>query len=194
MVREAVGTRNNNYADGALNVSKSNAGAIISTATQHTANASRMKLYESNNDIVKGYTWVSTLDRRTTPQCRSLDGQVFEPGKGPMPPIHIRCRSTTIPKLSKEFDYLEEDATRASAGPKPGYVSADETYYSWLTKQPARFQDIAIGPVRGNLLRNGGLTSERFAALNLGRDFQPLTLKEMQLLEPEAFKRAGILK
>lgn len=194
MVKEAVGTRKNNYADGALNVSKTNAGAIISTATQHTANASRMKLYESNNDIVKGYTWVSTLDRRTTPQCRSLDGQVFEPGKGPMPPIHIRCRSTTIPKLSKEFDYLEEDATRASGGPKPGYVSADETYYSWLKKQPARFQDIAIGPVRGNLLRNGGLTSDRFAALNLGRDFQPLTLKEMQLLEPEAFKRAGILQ
>ena len=192
MVRETVGTRKNGYADGALAVSERNAGAIIHTATQHTANAARMKVFESNNDIVKGYTWISTLDRRTTPQCRSLDGRVFEAGKGPMPPLHIRCRSTTVAKLDKQFDFLDAGATRASAGPKPGQVDADLTYYAWLKQQPARFQDIAIGPVRGNLLRNGGLTSERFASLNLGRDFQPLTLKEMQALEPAAFKRAGI--
>lgn len=194
MVREVVGTRKNNYADGALNVSQRNAGAIIHTATQHTANAARMKVYESNGDIIKGYTWTSTLDRRTTPQCRSLDGLVFEAGKGPMPPLHIRCRSTTVPKLAKEFDFLDEGATRASGGPKPGPVSADETYYSWLKKQPKGFQDRAIGHVRGKLLRDGGLTSERFASLNLGRDFQPLTLKEMKELEPEAFRLAGILQ
>ena len=195
MVRETVGTRKNGYADGALGVSERNAGAIIHTATQHTANAARMKVFEDNNDIIKGYTWISTLDRRTTPQCRSLDGMVFNAGKGPMPPLHIRCRSTTVAKLDKKYDFLDDGATRASAGASGGKtVSADETYYSWLTKQPARFQDIAIGPVRGNLLRNGGLTSERFASLNLGRDFQPLTLKEMKVLEPEAFKRAGILR
>ena len=194
MVREVCGTRKNGYADGALAVSERNAGAIIATSTQHTANAARMKVFESNNDLIKGYTWISTLDRRTTPQCRSLDGRIFEAGKGPMPPLHIRCRSTTVAKLDKQFDFLDEGATRASGGPNPGPVSADETYYSWLKKQPASFQDVAIGPVRGTLLRNGGLTSDRFAALNLGRDFQPLTLREMQLLEPEAFKRAGILQ
>lgn len=193
MVRETVGTRKNGYADGALAVSERNAGAIIHTATQHTANAARMKVFESNNDIVGEYTFVATLDRKTTAQCRSLDGLSFKAGTGPgLSTLHIRCRSTTVAKLDKRFDFLDEGATRASAGPKAGQVDADLTYYAWLQKQPARFQDIAIGPVRGNLLRNGGLTSERFAALNLGRDFQPLTLKEMQVLEPAAFKRAGI--
>lgn len=194
MVRETVGTRKNNFEDGALNVSRNNAGAIIHTATQHTANAARMKVFEDNGDIVKGYTWISTLDRRTTPQCKSLDGLSFEAGKGPMPPLHIRCRSTTVAKLDKKYDFLDEGATRPSSGPTNNSVDADLTYYAWLNQQPAGFQDNAIGPVRGNLLRNGGLTSERFASLNIGKDFQPLTLLQMKELEPEAFKRAGILQ
>ena len=49
----------------------------------------------------------------------------------------------------------------------------------------------AIGPVRGKLLRNGGLSADRFSELQLGQNFQPLTLEQMQELEPLAFKRAG---
>jgi len=192
MIREVVGTKAGGYKDGVLDVSRRTAGTVIQTATQHVANAARMEVWERNGDLVKKYQWVSTLDRRTTQQCKSLDGRQFEAGKGPMPPIHPNCRSTTIAVLGSEWDWLDEGGTRASSGPNPGYVPAEETYYDWLKKQPAEFQTVALGPTRATLFRNGGLTPERFAELNLGRDFEPLTLAEMRRIEPEAFNRAGL--
>lgn len=192
MIREVVGTKSANYADGVLDVSRRHAGTVIHTATQHVANAARMDVWERNADIVERYQWLSTLDRRTTQQCRSLDGKTFEAGKGPMPPIHPNCRSTTVAVLGSEWDFLDAGATRASSGPNPGYVDANEDYYDWLTKQPATFQDTAIGPVRGKLFRDGGLTPDRFAELNLGRNFEALTLAEMRKIEPEAFTKAGL--
>lgn len=192
MIREVVGTKKNGYKDGVLEISRQHAGTVINTATQHVANAARMQVWEDNGDLVQRYQWISTLDRRTTQQCKSLDGRTFEAGKGPMPPIHPNCRSTTVAVLGSEWDFLDAGATRASSGPTPGYVPADESYYDWLGKQPATFQNVAIGPVRGKLFRDGGLTAERFGELNLGRNFEPLTLEEMRAIEPEAFKRAGI--
>jgi SPP1 gp7 family putative phage head morphogenesis protein len=192
MIREAIGTKSKGFKDGFLDVSANHAGTVINTATQHVANAARMEVWELNGDIVHKYQWLSTLDRRTTIQCKSLDGRTFEPGKGPMPPIHPNCRSTTVAVLGKEFDFLDEGATRASSGPNPGYVDADLNYYDWLKTQPADFQDIALGPQRAKLFRDGGLTPDRFAELNLGRDFEALTLAEMRQIEPNAFKRAGL--
>jgi SPP1 gp7 family putative phage head morphogenesis protein len=192
MVREVVGTKSANYADGVLDVSRRHASTVIHTSTQHVANAARMEVWERNGDIVEKYQWVSTLDRRTTQQCRSLDGRTFEPGKGPMPPIHPNCRSTTVAVLGPEWDFLDEGATRASSGPNPGYVSADLTYYDWLKTQPPEFQNVALGSTRAKLFRDGGLTPDAFAKLNLGRDFEALTLAEMRDIEPEAFKRAGL--
>lgn len=192
MIREATGTKSKGYADGFLDVSRQHAGTVINTATQHVANAARMDVWERNNDVVKQYQWLSTLDRRTTSQCKSLDGRIFDAGKGPMPPIHPNCRSTTVAVLDKEFDFLNEGATRASSGPNPGQVDASLDYYDWLKQQPKTFQEIALGKSRAKLFRDGGLTPDRFAELNLGRNFEALTLAEMRLIEPNAFKRAGL--
>lgn len=183
------GTRANKYRDGLLAVSNRNAQAIVHTGVQHAASMARQSTWDANADIAKGVRWVSTLDARTTQMCRSLDGHVFPLNKGPRPPIHIRCRSTTILVLKDAFAALAGGGTRASKG---GPVSADLTYYEWLRKQPAAFQNEAIGPTRAQLLRDGGLTAERFAELNIGRNFEPLTLDQMRRLEPLAFERAGI--
>ena len=61
-------------------------------------------------------------------------------------------------------------AKARAAGASP----ASQTYYEWLKTQPAEF-DIAIGTTRAKLLRSGGLSAERFAELQLGTNFQPLT-------------------
>ena len=139
--------------------------------------------------VVVGVEWVSTLDSRTSQVCRSLDGMAFSRNSGPRPPIHIRCRSTTVARLDGRFDVFKDGQTRPSKG---GPVSANESYYSWLKKQPAAFQREAIGAGRAKLLRSGGLTSQRFAELNIGKKFEPLTLKEMRKLEPLAFEKAKI--
>ena len=187
ILKNIRGTKANGYRDGVLATTNRNADAIVRTAVQHVSSVARFETWNQNRNIVKGYRWVSTLDARTSNQCRTLDQQVFELGKGPKPPIHIRCRSTTVAELDGRFDFLKAGRTRAS---KDGQVDGSETYYSWLSKQPAEFQDDVLGPTRGQLFRNGGLSYERFAQLNLGRNFKPLTLDEMRQKEPNAFKRA----
>jgi len=121
--------------------------------------------------------------------CKTLDGQKFKVGEGPVPPIHIRCRSTTVADLNPKFDFLKEGRTRSG---EKGPVDADLDYYDWLKNQPPGFQDQALGPVRGKLFREGGLSADKFAELQLDRNFEPLTLAEMRKLEPEAFEAAGL--
>lgn len=183
------GTKARNYRDGVLKRAEKHAETITRTAVQHVASTARGTTWAANADIVEKYRVIATLDDRTSQICRSLDQQVFEVGKGPMPPYHPNCRSTTVPVLAKEFDFLDEGATRSSM---EGYVDADTTYYDWLKKQPASFQDSVLGPTRGKLFREGGLTTEEFRRLNIGKKLEPLTLAQMRELEPEAFRRAGL--
>jgi len=192
IVRVIRGTVANNLRDGKLAVVSRHAEAITRTAVQHVASVARMETWQANDDIVVGYRWLSTLDSRTSTICRSLDQRMYQFGKGPLPPAHINCRSTTLAELSDEFSQVS-GGTRAARDPVTGKTvsaPANESYYSWLKKQPMEFQDSIIGPTRGQLLRNGGLSAERFASLQLDRNFQPLTLVEMQRLEPLAFNKA----
>lgn len=195
LLQRIRGTRANRYTDGILGQYMRNADAIARTALQHSMSVSRMALWQANSDILAGYEWVSVLDSRTSTQCRALDGRFFEFDQGPLPPLHIRCRSTT--KASLKDKRFEQGATR-SAGEKlgsldnRGYVDANETYYQWLKRQPESYQDLIIGQTRGKLLRDGGLSADRFAKLSLDKNFEPLTLAEMRQQVPEAFKRAGL--
>lgn len=189
MVQAIRGTKKMNYTDGLMDMSRRQAEAVVRTSVQHVSNQAYQALWAANGDLVKRYRYVATLDRRTTPQCQSLDGQIFELGKGPVPPIHIGCRSTTVPELGKEFDFLDEGATRSS---EKGYVDAKLSYYDWLKTQPKDFQDEALGKSRAQLFRDGGLTSEQFAKLNLGKNFAPMTLAQMQAKEPLVFEKAGV--
>lgn len=184
------GTKANNYRDGLLQLSQRHAEAIVRTSIQHVASTARMETWKQNTDVVEKYQWVSTLDGRTSQMCRSLDQQTFELGKGPMPPIHIRCRSTHVAELKEEFAFLSEGRTRSSMS---GYVDGNQSYYAWLKKQPAIFQDDALGPTRATLFREGGLSVERFGKLNLSDNFEPLSLDQMKKKEPNAFKNAGIV-
>jgi SPP1 gp7 family putative phage head morphogenesis protein len=182
------GTKSRNYRDGLIDKIESDISTLVRTSIQHVSNTARMATYEANKDIIQGYRWVSTLDSRTTAICRSLDGRVFELGVGPMPPIHPNCRSITVPEIVGSIE-LRKSILRSS---KDGPVPASMTYYEWLKTQPASFQDAVLGKTRGKLLRDGGLTSEEFARLNLGRTFKPRTLEEMRSAWPEIFQHAGL--
>jgi SPP1 gp7 family putative phage head morphogenesis protein len=175
LVKDLIGTRKLNRRDGTLLTSKRNVQAVTTTATQHAASAARMRVWEKNADIVKGYQWVSVLDKRTSSTCRSLDGQKFLINKGPIPPIHMRCRSTIYALVSGQ-----------------GQPDADQDYYTWLKGRNAPFQDSILGPTRGKLLRDGGLTATAFAELNLDKSFKPMTLDNMRKQNPEAFEMAGL--
>lgn len=178
------------YSDGVLATSRAHASTVTRTAIQHVANSARAEVWNQNADIIDEYQWVSTLDSRTTPLCRDRDGKRFPVGKGPLPPAHPNCRSTTVAVIKGDFGkFLDEEAERASAN---GPVPANESYYDWLKRQPAAFQDQALGPTRGKLFRDGGLSTDEFSKLQLGRNFEPMTLDAMRQVEPEAFARAGL--
>jgi len=119
--------------------------ALVRTSINQVANAASQQVYEGNQDITKKYRYIATLDTRTSAICRALDGREFEYGKGPMPPQHFNCRSTTVPVIDyKALDIPPPpEGKRASMdGPVPG----NETYGQWLAKQPRATQADALGP------------------------------------------------
>lgn len=54
-------------------MSRANAASIAKTAVGHLAATARESFASANNDLIKGKQWLSTLDNRTTPQCRIRD-------------------------------------------------------------------------------------------------------------------------
>lgn len=171
-------------AGGLADISERNAATVIRTALSHVSNEARNETYRQNDDIIEKYEWVSTLDSRTSTICRARDGMTWGIGKGPMPPAHPNCRSTTAPVISSEFDFLDKGAKRAAKGADGGtQVSADTTYYEFLKQQPAWFQDQALGPVRGKIFRNSGISPEEFRVISVDGFGNPLTLKQMAELD-----------
>lgn len=176
IIKEVVG------ASGLSDISLRNAKTIAQTAMMHVATEARMQTMQENDDVVIGYEWVSTLDSRTSNICRYRDGMVFlfTDKFQPKPPAHHNCRSSVAPKLSPEFDIFDEGATRASKGADGGkQVSADQSYYGWLKSQPAGFQDEVLGPTRGQIFRNSGLSAEEFRRATVDDLGRPLTLEQM---------------
>lgn len=189
IITEIRGTRANNYKDGVIAMSRRRASAMVRTSVQHVASTSRMATWANNPDVIESYRYVSTLDSRTTQQCKSLDGRIFSIGKGPTPPVHINCRSTTVPEIKDSIlpkNFRGRIGTRSSVG---GPVSAELNYYDWLKKQPSNFQKSALGDTRYKLFKAEGMSSDKFSRLNLDKNFQPLTLDQMRAKEPELFER-----
>lgn len=161
-------------------VSERHAATVVRTALNHVSTQARMMTLEKNSDVVDRYEWISTLDSRTSTICRSRDGQKYEFGKGPLPPAHPNCRSSILPVVSDEFDFLDSGAKRAARGADGGMqIDANTSYYDFLKQQPAWFVDDALGPVRGKIFRNSGMTPEEFRVASVDGFGRPLTLKEM---------------
>jgi SPP1 gp7 family putative phage head morphogenesis protein len=118
--------------------------ALVRTSINQVANTASQQVYEANQDITSKYRYVATLDTRTSAICRALDGREFEYGKGPTPPQHFNCRSTTVPVIDyKALGFTPPPAgTRASAD---GQVPVNESYGQWLAKQPLPVKAKALG-------------------------------------------------
>ena len=118
---------------------------LVRTSINQVANAASQQVYEANQDITKKYRYVATLDTRTSAICRALDGREFEYGKGPKPPQHFNCRSTTVAVVDYEglgFD-PPPAGKRAAAG---GMVPADQSYGQWLARPENKARKIeALG-------------------------------------------------
>lgn len=172
-------------------------GAMARTALQHCAMQAKLATYKANDDIIKGYRILATLDLKTSAICRfeGEKAEVYKVGEGPVPPLHWQCRSTTVSVLDQRFYILDKGATQRARDPatgKVGYVDADLGYYDWLKTQDRQFVAEVVGPTRAKLLLDGNMSGKRFAELGMTKFHNERTLKEMRKLEPLVFKKAEI--
>ena len=113
-------------------------------------------------EMADGYVLSAVLDSRTSDICLGWNGTVilWTENYQPKPPFHFNCRTTMIPYFV--------GGTEIPAGG-----------FDWLKRQSAQFQNDLIGPTRGDLLRNSGLTADEYRRASRNNLNEPITLEEM---------------
>jgi len=134
-------------------VANSQVNAMVRTSINQVANETSQQVYKANQDVTKRYRYVATLDSRTSAICRALDGQEFDYGKGPTPPQHFNCRSTTVPVIDYKGLGIEPPPPSKLRRPNTAFgpsratrgdsVPDNQTSGEWLDKQnKATKQDV----------------------------------------------------
>lgn len=201
MVRRIRGSRAEKYADGLIQIDRRDAEAVVRTAVSHIAAVVKDRHQEANGDIIKAVVWRSTLDGRTSSECRIRDGLQYSleghqpighrvpwlsgPGR-----LHWQCRSTStaVVKSWRELGFDIDELPAGTRAAMDGQEPAQTTYGQWLKRQSAARQDDILGPTRGALLRRGGLGMEAF----YNERGRMLSLEELRQRDARAFSRAGL--
>ena len=160
------------------------ASTFMQTASAH---ARETTINRHFSEVVKGWRWVATLDRKTCLRCGPNDGKFIKLGDSkPALPVHWRCRCLWLP-VAKSWEELGMDAPEAPEGKRPAVkhvkertiqhrdgststkwkvkaseqVPAGTTYNTWLKSQldsdPAFVRSI-LGKTRFELFQAGKLT------------------------------------
>ena len=160
---------------------------IVRTSINQVANEASQRVYEANRDLTDKYQYVATLDSRTSLICARLDGQEFEYGKGPTPPQHFNCRSTTVPIVDfSEFGFDDPPEGKRAAkwgeDQKGRQVPAGMTYADWLKKQPKSVQAEVLGKWKSQYFRDLSKKEGASSALRkiVRKDGSELTLNQLQ--------------
>ena len=170
-----------------------NAQTLSRTALNQVNNNVRQEFAKRNEDVIRGYTFVATLDSRTSSICRSLDGKFFKIGDEPKPPLHPNCRSvltvvlkesTDIPEKFRFSDLADKDTRFARQYGKtpgemfPAKVPQSTSYYDWLKTQPQHVADKVLGQKAAELWRKGKISADDLHKA----DGTQLTLAELMKL------------
>ncbi len=200
IARKVRGHANRGYQDGALQMSRTNAGSIAKTAVGHLASTARKSFADANDDILKGKQWLSTLDNRTSKDCRIRDRLKYTldnkpighkvpylqgPGK-----IHFCCRSveTYILKSSDELGIAVGQISDSSRASMDGQVPSDTDYQGWFSRQSFTRQSQIVGVTRARLIRDGGMSPDDF----YNDKGEWLTLEQLRNLDAQAFSNARL--
>ena len=155
--QKALSSRQKALAGGELTIAANHQiRTIVRTSVNQVQNQASQAVYAANSKVAPKYEYVATLDSRTSPICKRLDGRKFEYNKGPTPPQHFNCRSTTVPVvdyegLSKRKGF--EDLTpppkgkvvTRPTGEGTGRVPQGTAYGDWLLKQDKKLQVKTLG-------------------------------------------------
>tara|TARA_R100000329_G_scaffold4438_1_gene6065 strand:- start:357 stop:1547 length:1191 start_codon:yes stop_codon:yes gene_type:complete len=162
---------------------------VVRTSVNQVQNAASQAVYAANKNVTGKYQYVATLDARTSSICQRLDGQIFNYEKGPVPPQHFNCRSTTVP-IIEDFDFPPSALeTRPSA---TGRVPQNTNYANWLKDNPS-IQDEVLGKKKRyfNFLMSSKRGKKQLNATNalkkiIREDGTELTLEQLAKKYPNA--------
>jgi len=147
------------------------------TAVMHVGNQAREAYYKANEDLIKGYMRVETLDTRTCIECGVDDGHVYGVNDPrPSLPAHPDCRGILVPVL-KTYRELGVDIDELPAGNRASMDGAVPQYTTWrdvLAKADDKRLSAILGPTRAALYRNG------MSVDAMVKDGKVLTLKELK--------------
>jgi len=174
---------------------RNQANALAATSIDAVSNKARVNTFRKNDDVIKGYQQVSTLDSRTSDVCISYSGMAWtldgEPIDGALPfnggpPRHFNCRSTLVPVLKsfEELGFDEPDFPPMTRASIDGQVPGDITFDKFLRGKSKAFQDETLGPARAQLWRDDRITLRELVDMR----GNPLTVNE--LMEKAAKKTA----
>lgn len=188
------GKRVYQFAGGVMETARRNAAALVQTSVQTVANAASLDTLRANEEILKGYKQLSTLDGHTSPTCVAYSGAQWnlklEPiaptelpfrnpgGSASGTPRHWNCRSRIQP-MTKTFRELGIDidepaeSTRSSVD---GQIAAGTTFDAFLRRKGKQFADDLLGPGRAELWREKKITLQQL----LDQSGRPLSLEELR--------------
>jgi SPP1 gp7 family putative phage head morphogenesis protein len=172
-----------------------NAEALVRTSTMTVANDAHFAAYDANADIMEGFEWSATLDKRTCAVCAAMDGLRWDLHDQPIGhsrpfpgmPLHWNDRCSPLP-ITRSWEQLAQEAggntklardldkiPRGERASMDGPVSGDTTYEGWFADQDPSRQLEILGPGRFALYQKGNLG---IADMVSGQG-APLTLKEL---------------
>ncbi|SFF22957.1 phage putative head morphogenesis protein, SPP1 gp7 family [Paenibacillus algorifonticola] len=117
-----------------MGVSKRAAETLIRTEAAYFSGQSRLDGYQQTG--VERYQFIATLDSRTSQECRGMDSEILPVSEAQAgrnyPPLHVRCRSTTIPYY--EDGEEGERTARGGADGKTYSVPGNMSYEDWTAQ------------------------------------------------------------
>lgn len=171
-----------------MGVSMRNAQTIVKTGTATVANQARMEFYDANDDVIKGYQWMATLDSRTRLEHAIRDGAAWSNDKkglnekGKKYPFkytpdgwNCRCQLVPILKTWREIGIDEDEMPEGTRSSLDGYVPQTTTFDKWIEGKSDEFKEDYLGKGRYNLYKDGKIT---FSDL-VRQDGRTLTIKEL---------------
>lgn len=118
--------------------------AVTVLQTETNGIQAQATLDEYQDDNIKKYRYLATLEVHTCPICGELDGKVFlvkDAEKGVnYPTMHPHCRCTTVPALEKSGKRYARDIETGK-----GYeVESGQTFKDWRKQQLDKYGQTAI--------------------------------------------------
>ena len=165
-----------------MGVGTSDATRLVRTELNYVQNQAAL---DSIKDAgMTYYRFIATLDNRTTPICRSKDGEVFavddaEPGTN-MPPLHPRCRSIISGSLYAEHKPRKGTRIARDEHGKNVFVPAGMRYEDWKSVYIDKKQTVAQW-LRKNVASQA---TNAMGALNAGAQSGTINMNQIRRFLP----------